>query len=316
MSNKDFVHQSVLLQETLFYFTGMKMKYFVDGTLGAAGHASAILENNRDVFLIGMEVDRDMIIEAEKRLRPYKARCEIVAESYSRMEEVLESRGIKSIDGVLLDLGVSSLQLDTADRGFSFHREAPLDMRFDRTSPRTALAVVNEEPAEKIADIIRTFGEDRDAARLSQAIAEQRAIKPIETTLELEQIIRSVKGSRWEKRNPAARIFQAFRMFVNSELENLQKILPSALKLLREGGRMAVISFHSLEDRIVKNFLQDNARGCECPKELPYCACGKKPSVKILTKRPVVPKEEESACNPRSRSAKLRVAEKLGGERK
>jgi 16S rRNA (cytosine1402-N4)-methyltransferase len=316
MSNKDFVHQSVLLQETLFFFTGMKMNYFVDGTLGAAGHASAILENNRDVFLIGMEVDRDMILEAEKRLMPYKSRCEIVAESYSRMEEVLESRGIKSIDGILLDLGVSSLQLDTPDRGFSFHREAPLDMRFDRTSPRTALDVINEEPAEKIEDIIRTFGEDRDAGRLSQAIEEQRERKPIETTLELEQIIRRVKGSRWEKRNPAARIFQAFRMFVNSELENLQKILPSALKLLRVGGRMAVISFHSLEDRIVKNFLQDNARGCECPKDLPYCVCGKKPSVKILTKRPVGPKEEELARNPRSRSAKLRVAEKLGGEGK
>ncbi|MCK5706949.1 MAG: 16S rRNA (cytosine(1402)-N(4))-methyltransferase RsmH [Candidatus Aureabacteria bacterium] len=311
MNKELFSHRPVLLHEVACAFKDIKINYFIDGTLGSGGHAQEILQQHGEAFLIGFDMDKYMIKEAARRLAPFKKRFCIVNTNFSQLDNILNKNKIDSIDGFLLDLGVSSYQLDTPERGFSFRYDSPLDMRLDTGSQETAFDVINYQTKESIQNILIKYGEERDAKRLANAIVTYRMEKPISSTKELEKIIKKVKGNRHFKKNPCAKIFQAFRIFLNKELESLSSVLPLALKYLRVGGRIAVITFHSLEDRIVKNFFKERSNECICLKGMPVCTCNIKPDLKIITSRPIVPSSKEINDNPRSRSAKLRVAEKI-----
>lgn len=309
-----FVHISVMPAEVLQYLAPRSGGIYVDGTLGGAGHARQILEAScPDGILVGFDRDPAALKIAAERLAEFGGRVRLVNRNFAELASSLAVMGITSIDGLLLDLGVSSHQLDTAERGFSFQQDAPLDMRMDTTAGETAADLVNGLPERELERIIREYGEERWARRIAQFIVTARAAAPIETTLQLVDIIKgAIPKAKWEERlHPATRTFQALRIAVNEELASLEQGLAAGLQLLKPGGRAVVISFHSLEDRIVKNSFRSLAKGCDCPKDIPYCVCGKLPGVRLLTTRSVQAGEKEMANNPRARSARLRAAEKI-----
>ncbi len=310
----EFRHVPVLLDECL---EGLSIKsdgIYVDGTLGGGGHASAVCERlSGSGTLIGIDRDRDAIDAAGKRLENYPCRKIFVNRNYSNIKEILKDNGIDSIDGALLDLGVSSFQLDNAERGFSYMNDAPLDMRMNRDDSLTAKDVVNGYSRADLTRIISAYGEERWASRIASFIEEARKEKPIETTGELTEIIKAAipASARRTGPHPAKRTFQAIRIEVNEELTRLEKALEDFCDVLSPGGRLCVISFHSLEDRIVKDVMARRADPCTCPPDIPVCVCGKVADIKKITRKPVVPSGEEQEDNPRARSAKLRICEKI-----
>jgi 16S rRNA (cytosine1402-N4)-methyltransferase len=287
----------------------------VDGTLGRGGHADRLLDAAPECFLVGIDRDEGSLEAARANLASYQGRTSFVRDNFSRLPSILERLGIASVRGVLLDLGVSSPQLDEAHRGFSFRDSGPLDMRMDPSAKLSAHDVVNGYEMGDLARIIRTYGEERFARRVARSIVDHR---PIETTVELAEIVKQAipAATRRTGGHPARRTFQALRIEVNAELRELEEVLPSAIDALEIGGRIAVISYHSLEDRQVKRVFQQEAQGCVCPVDLPVCACGAEARLRVLTRRPVTPSEQEIERNPRARSAKLRVAEKIGAASK
>ena len=309
----EFVHRSVLLLPTVEALAVRPDGIYLDGTLGGAGHSYEIASRLTTGRLIGLDRDETALAAAGARLAPFAGRVTLVHSNFADLAQVLDSLDIPAVDGMLFDLGVSSPQLDDAERGFSYMQDAPLDMRMDRAAGLTAYEVVNTWPEAELKRILYTYGEERYAPRIAAAIAARRAERPIATTLELADLIRSAMPAQAlrEKQHPAKRSFQAIRIAVNDELGAVERMLASAIDRLNPGGRLAVITFHSLEDRIVKTAFQEAARGCTCPKDFPVCVCGKKPKVKLITRHPIVADEAELAENPRARSAKLRVAEKL-----
>lgn len=309
----EFHHVSVLLQEAVDALNIRPDGIYLDGTLGGAGHSREIVRRLTTGRLIC--VDRDpMALEAAKdRLSPWYERITLIHGNFSDLDGILDRLQIPAVDGMLFDLGVSSPQLDEAGRGFSYMADAPLDMRMDPGDRVTAREIVNDRPQDELRRILYAYGEERYAPQIAAAIVRRRAEKPIETTLELVDVIRSgmpAKALR-EKQHPAKRSFQAIRIAVNDELSAVDRMMQAAPGRLRRGGRLAVITFHSLEDRIVKAAMAQAAKGCTCPPEFPVCVCGKKPQIRLVTHKPILAAEEELEQNPRARSAKLRVAEKL-----
>ena len=286
---------------------------YLDGTLGGAGHSYEIASRLTTGRLIGLDRDEVALAAARERLKPFSDRVTLVHSNFQALSAVLDDLGIAKVDGMLFDLGVSSPQLDDKERGFSYMADAPLDMRMDRSEGLTAYDVVNTYDQESLKRILYTYGEERYAPKIAAAIVKRRAEKPIETTLELAELIRAAMPPQAlrEKQHPAKRSFQAIRIAVNDELTAVERMLASAIDRLNPGGRLAVITFHSLEDRLVKSAMQEAAKGCICPKEFPVCVCGRTPKVKILTRHPIVADEAELAENPRARSAKLRAAERI-----
>jgi len=309
----EFHHVSVLLDECI---EGLDIKpegIYVDGTLGGAGHSSQIAKRLTTGKLIGIDRDPVALKAAGERLKEYGDRVILVHSNFSQIAQVLDELGIDAVDGILLDLGVSSPQLDDAQRGFSYMADAPLDMRMNSHDALSAYNVVNEWSYEELRRILFDYGEERYAPRIADAICRRREETPIQTTFELVDIIRSAMpaAALREKQHPAKRSFQAIRIAVNDELGAVRQVMDAAIPRLKTGGRLAIITFHSLEDRIVKNGMTDAARGCICPPQIPVCVCGKKPQVKLITKKPITSGDEELERNPRARSAKLRVCEKL-----
>lgn len=310
----EFKHTSVLPMECIENLRIKPDGIYVDGTLGGGGHSSLICERlSEKGTLIGIDRDTDALEAASERLSKYKCNKIFVQSNYSDIKDVLDAEGIESVDGALLDLGVSSFQLDNADRGFSYMHDAPLDMRMSRDDILSAYNVVNEYPQKKLAAIISEYGEERWASRIASFIAEARKEKNIETTCELVEIIKAAvpAAARRDGPHPAKRTFQAIRIEVNDELGQLEHAVSEFCDVLAPKGRLCIISFHSLEDRIVKDIFNQRANPCTCPKEFPVCVCGKKPDIKKITKKPILPTEEELESNPRSRSAKLRVCQKI-----
>lgn len=308
----EFHHASVLLDECI---EGLNIKpdgIYVDGTLGGAGHSYHIAEKLTTGRLIGIDRDPVALKAAGERLSPFADRVTLVHSNFCRMGQVLQELGISGVDGILLDLGVSSPQLDDGSRGFSYMTDAPLDMRMDNGDALSADTVVNTWSYEELKRILYDYGEERYAPAIAAAIVRKREISPIRTTLELVDVIRSAMppAALREKQHPAKRTFQAIRIAVNDELNSVSKAMDAAIPCLNPGGRLAVITFHSLEDRIVKNAMAAAAKGCICPPEFPVCVCGRKPQVTVLTRKPIVSGEEELERNPRARSAKLRICEK------
>ena len=305
------LHTSVLLEETLHFLSVLSGKTYVDATLGMGGHAQAILENP-GTEIIGIDQDEDAIRLAGKRLERFGDRVKLVKSNFSAIKEILSTLQIEKIDGLIVDLGVSSLQLDSEERGFSFRSDAPLDMRMDRGGGNTAADLLAELSEEDIANIIYRFGEERFSRRIARRIVERRkAGEPVTTTKQLAELVeRSVKRSPKDKIHPATRTFQALRIAVNREIEILEDFINDAVDVLSPGGRLVVISFHSLEDRIVKQTFQKLAGKCLCPPRIPQCVCGAAKKIEILTRKPVIAGDSEIDENPRARSAKLRAAQR------
>lgn len=305
-----FSHISVLLHETIDGLDIKENGIYVDGTAGGGGHSAEILSHLKEGKLISIDQDPDAIRHVRERFKD-NPNSIIVKGNFSDMKELLNARGVYCVDGVMLDIGVSSHQLDTSQRGFSFHEDAPLDMRMSQ-SGESAYDIVNTYDYAEIARIINHYGEEKYASSIAKNIVNAREQKPIETTLELAEIIKnSVPQKVRREGHPARKTFQALRIAVNKELEVLEKGLDEAFELLSSGGRLAVITFHSLEDRIVKKKMASWCTGCTCPKDFPVCVCGNKPKAKLVNRKPIVASEEELQFNIRSRSAKLRVCEKL-----
>jgi len=310
----DVFHKPVLIEEVITSLQCRAGAVYVDGTLGGGGHAFEILRNSApDGRLIGIDADGDALGEARKRLAPFGDRAILVKGNFADMETTLSGMNIEKVEGILLDLGVSSHQLDTAERGFSFTLDAPLDMRMDRTRGPSAYDLVHTLSVEELEDLIRKFGEERMAGRIARAIVERRTLSPIRTTADLASVVAGAlprtKGP--SRIHPATRTFQALRIAVNDELTHLHRAMTGGMECLKPGGRFSVISFHSLEDRIVKTAFRAGEKGCTCPPDLPVCACGRKPTMKVITRKPVVPGKDEIRDNPRARSAKLRTAERI-----
>ena len=308
----DFYHISVLLDECI---EGLNIKpdgIYVDGTLGGAGHSSQIAKRLTTGRLIGIDRDPVALKAAGERLAPYADRVTLVHSNFCEIAQVLRDLDIDGVDGILLDLGVSSPQLDDSSRGFSYMADAPLDMRMNSEDTLSAYDVVNSWSYEELKRILFDYGEERYAPKIASAICKKREEKPIETTLELVDVIRGAMPAQAlrEKQHPAKRSFQAIRIAVNDELGSVEKVMRDAIPCLNPGGRLAVITFHSLEDRIVKTAMAAAAKGCTCPPSFPVCVCGKKPQVQVITRKPIVSGDEELERNPRARSAKLRVCEK------
>ena len=310
----EFKHVSVLLQETI---DGLNVKpdgIYVDGTTGGGGHSYEICkrlgENGR---LICIDQDTEALAAAEKRLEPFAGKVTLVKSNYAQMKEVLKQLGIDKVDGIVLDLGVSSYQLDNAERGFSYREDAPLDMRMDREQTLTARDIVNEYPESELYRIIKEYGEERFAKSIARNICKRRQDKPLETTFELVDIIRNSMPAKARngKSHPAKRTFQAIRIECNQELEVLRQALDEMVNLLKDGGRISIITFHSLEDRMVKTSFRRQENPCTCPPDFPVCVCGNKPKGKVITRKPILPSEEECEQNTRSKSAKLRVFERI-----
>ncbi len=306
-------HRPVLLDECLEALNIRPDGIYIDGTLGRAGHSLEIARRLTTGRLISIDRDETAIAAAEERLKDYMDHVTLVHSNFDRVGEILEELHIDGVDGMLFDLGVSSPQLDEAERGFSYMNDAPLDMRMDRTAYLTARHVVNEWSYEELRRILFDFGEERYAPAIAKGICRAREVAPIETTAQLVDIIKSSMppAALREKQHPAKRSFQAIRIAVNGELDALPPMLEAASEVLNVGGRLAVISFHSLEDRIIKKTMQELATGCTCPSNFPVCVCGKKPKMKLVSRKPIVSGAAELEYNPRSRSAKLRVAEKV-----
>ncbi|MCU0530762.1 MAG: 16S rRNA (cytosine(1402)-N(4))-methyltransferase RsmH [Syntrophales bacterium] len=309
-------HEPVLLEEVLESLSLKPGGIYVDGTLGGGGHAGGILgATSPDGVLVGIDRDDDALAESRRALEPFGRRAILVKGNYADLGDILAGLGIDRVDGIVLDLGVSSHQLEAAERGFSFSKPAPLDMRMDREASTTARELVNRADARELQRILRDYGEELMAGRIARAIVERRKAGPIETTDELAGLIASAMPARMRhgRIHPATRSFQALRIAVNDELTNLARGIASGIDRLKEGGRFAVITFHSLEDRMVKDLFRDASRGCTCPPDLPVCACGGKPRLRVIARRPIRPGEAEMERNPRARSAKLRTAERIGG---
>lgn len=309
--SSDYGHQPVLLREVLAYLDPQPGGLFIDGTLGAGGHAAAVLAATAPTGrLLGFDRDPSALAFAAQRLAPFGERFIGVGRSYADMDRVARDRGFQPVDGILLDLGLSSRQLEDGNRGFSFLKDGPLDMRFDPRTGETAADLINNLSAEELADIFRRYGEESHSRRIARLIVNNR---PLHTTTDLAQLIEGELGRRGRPgRHPATKVFQALRIAVNSELDEVERGLRAAVALLRPEGRLAVISFHSLEDRLVKHFFRDAARDCVCPPEQPVCTCGARPALRLVTRKAIQATAEEISANPRSRSARLRVAAKIG----
>jgi len=306
-------HTPVLLHECI---NGLNIKpngIYVDGTLGRAGHAVKIAEKLSGGRLIVIDRDEEAIKEAEKLLLEYKGLITFIHGNFKDIKKILKEEGTEKVDGMLFDLGVSSPQLDNIYRGFSYNRDAPLDMRMDRTNTLTAYDIVNNWPEEDLRKIFYEYGEERYSKQIARAIIKRRAVNQIDTTFKLNDTIISAvpAAARREAQHPSKRCFQAIRIAVNDELGSLRDMLENAPQLLKKEGRLNVISFHSLEDRLVKRAFAAGAKGCDCPGDLPVCICGKKPTLKLITRKPVVASTSETEKNPRARSAKLRIAERI-----
>ncbi|MCR4943823.1 MAG: 16S rRNA (cytosine(1402)-N(4))-methyltransferase RsmH [Clostridium sp.] len=309
----EFKHVSVLLNECLDNLDIKEDGIYVDCTLGGAGHSSHILKRlSEKGMLIGIDQDTDALKAAKERLKDYK-NVKFVHSNFYNIDSILEELQIEKVDGILMDLGVSSYQLDEGERGFSYMQDAPLDMRMNRDNDFSAYEVVNKYSVDELFRVIKDYGEEKFARRIANFIVERREEKPIETTLELVEIIKDAipAKARREGPHPAKRTFQAIRIEVNSELKILNKAIEDGVGRLNKGGRMAIIAFHSLEDRIVKLKFRELADPCTCPKDFPICVCGKKPTVKLISRKAIEPTKEEVEENPRSRSAKLRVLERI-----
>ena len=309
----EYTHAPVLLRECIEGLNIRPDGIYVDGTLGRAGHSREIAARLTTGRLICIDRDQAALDAAPQRLGGLMSKVTLVHGNFEQLDSILDGLSLPGVDGMLFDLGVSSPQLDDPERGFSYMHDAPLDMRMDQTAPLTAAHVVNEWPQEELKNILWRYGEERYSGLIAAAIVRKRQEAPIETTFQLVDVIRSaMPGSALrEKQHPAKRSFQAIRIAVNDELRAVERMLQSAVPRLNPGGRLAVISFHSLEDRIVKTSLADFARGCTCPPDFPVCVCGKKPDIKLVNRKPIVSGDEELKENPRARSAKLRVAEKV-----
>ncbi len=311
----NYAHVSVLLKEAVEALVPQRGGIFVDCTAGGGGHSEEILRHTpHGARLISLDQDERAVLRCRQRLAAYGTASTVVKANFAAVGDVLDGLGIQKIDGILWDLGVSSVQLDEAERGFSYMMDAPLDMRMDRSSGKTAADIVNTYSEEELYRIIRDYGEEWFSKRIASAIVEKRSDGPIETTQQLAELVTSVipPASRHkENQHPARRTFQALRIEVNGELQVIEPSLQAAVERLRPGGRAAVITFHSLEDRIVKQVFGKMASPCECPPNFPVCTCGKKPIVTRITKKPIVPSDAEILENPRARSAKLRVVEKI-----
>jgi 16S rRNA (cytosine1402-N4)-methyltransferase len=302
-------HIPVLFHEVLDTLNLIPGGLYVDGTVGAGGHAQGILKAiSPDGKLLGLDRDPAALEIAESRLAEFGNRVVLIHSSYSGLKSHLNNLSWKAVDGILLDLGLSSMQLDNPERGFSFRKAGPLDMRFDPSQPFSAADLVNESSKDDLADLIFRYGEERYSRKIAEAIIANR---PLEDTQELADIIESAIRNTPSRIHPATRTFQALRIAVNQELKALEAFLPTALESLNPGGRLAVIAFHSLEDRIVKQFFRKESKDCICPPEIPQCVCGHKKQLKEINRRPIRPEDKEISENPRSRSAKLRVAEKI-----
>lgn len=307
-------HTPVMLEKVLQSLRCKPGGIYVDGTLGSGGHARAILENTApDGLLIGIDRDDDALLESEKRLQPFGQRKILIKGNFADIGEILTNLNIRKVDGILLDLGVSSHQLDTADRGFSFSLDAPLDMRMDQSSRYRAYDLVNLSPEKELRKVIRDYGEEPMAGRIARAILAKRASAPIRTTIELADVVcRAVRRQGVRKKvHPATRTFQAIRIAVNQELSNLSTAMDAGIDQLGRGGRFSIISFHSLEDRIVKETFRSWEGRCQCPPGLPVCQCQREAKLRVLTRKPLRPEADESETNPRARSARLRTAEKI-----
>lgn len=309
----EFKHISVLLNESVDALGINPDGIYVDGTMGGGGHSEAVVSRlSPKGILIGIDRDTEALDASKKRLSAFD-NVRYAHNNYKNVKDVIEEYGIDSIDGAVLDLGVSSYQLDCKERGFSYMEDAPLDMRMNRQNSKTAYDVINTYSEKELADIFFKYGEEKFSRKIAAIIADRRKDKPVETTLELVDIIKAAIPERFRQKgsHPAKRVFQAVRIEVNGELEDLRYALDNFFDVLKPGGRLSVITFHSLEDRIVKTAFNDYATGCTCPKDFPICVCGKKPRGKVITRKPVLPTDEECEYNKRSKSAKLRVVEKL-----
>lgn len=308
----EFKHKSVLLNETI---DGLNIKpdgIYVDGTLGGGGHAYEVCRRlGEKGSIVGIDQDAAAIEAASARLKDFGEKVTIVRSNYCDMKSKLHELGIDKVDGIVLDLGVSSYQLDTAERGFSYREDAPLDMRMDTRQKMTARDIVNDYTEADLYRVIRDYGEDKFAKNIAKHIVQARAVKPVETTAELSEIIRASIPMKFQKKSghPAKRTFQAIRIELNRELDVLRDSLDDMIDLLNPGGRLCIITFHSLEDRIVKSAFRKNENPCTCPPDFPICVCGKKSKGSIITKKPILPSEEELEYNSRSKSAKLRIFE-------
>lgn len=312
---EEFHHLSVLAREVIEQLAPRPGGTYLDGTLGGGGHSELILEKiGPDGLLIGIDRDQSALAAASERLRRFGSGFKPLQGSFGDLAELLKKEGVSALDGLLLDLGVSSHQLDTDERGFSFRLDGPLDMRMDRTCGDSAADLLRECSARELEQIIKEFGEERWAKKIALRIVQVRQETPITTTLQLADLVAGTIPRRFheDRIHPATRTFQGLRIAVNQELEQVQQGVSAGIAALKPGGRIAVISFHSLEDRIVKHLFREAATGCTCPPRMPYCVCNKKPQLRILTGRPIIAGAEETDRNPRARSAKLRVAEKLG----
>ena len=306
-------HIPVLLNEVLEALRCERPGLYIDCTVGAGGHAKGILTSSPENRLVGMDWDIEAIETASENLKDFGARVTLIREDFSSLKTTLEERNIPEADGFLFDLGLSSMQLGSRERGFSFQEDAPLDMRMDKRKQTTAYDLVNKLPARELVDILRLYGEERWARKIVSALMRERENGPITGTRQLAEMIGSAVPPFYRRGpiHPATKTFQALRIAVNMELEHLETAIKDAVGHLKHGGRICVISFHSLEDRIVKGAFRDMERGCLCPPRIPYCICGLKQSLMILTRKPVRPSSSEIISNPRARSAKLRVAEKV-----
>ena len=313
-SNMEFVHKSILLDEVIENLNIREDGCYVDGTLGGAGHSYQICTHlGEKGRLVGIDQDADAIQAATKRLEPYKDKVSIVRSNYVNFDNVLDELGIDKVNGILLDLGVSSYQLDNAERGFTYREDVPLDMRMDQRQTKTAEDIVNTYSESELYRIIRDYGEDKFAKNIAKHIVAARQVKPITTTGELTEIIRESIPMKMQVKSghPAKRTFQAIRIELNRELDVLRDSLDGMIDILDDGGRLCIITFHSLEDRIVKTIFRKNENPCTCPSDFPVCVCGKKSKGKVITRKPILPGETEMEENPRSKSAKLRIFERV-----
>ena len=314
----EFKHYSVMLNEAIEYLDIKPEGKYLDGTLGGAGHSSVIASKLKGAGkLYGVDQDSEAIEAATKKLEPFKDHVEVIKSNYRDAVKILKNLGVTGLDGILLDLGVSSYQLDNEERGFSYRFDTPLDMRMDKEASLTARDIVNTYRKDELARIIRDYGEDRFAQNIAKHIVEAREIKPIETTFELNDIIRAAIPMKIQATggHPSKRTFQAIRIECNHELDVLKDSLKEMIEFLNPGGRIVIITFHSLEDRIVKDIFKEQENPCICPPNFPVCACGRKPLGRVITKKPVLPSEKELNENSRSKSAKLRVFERTQKQR-
>ena len=309
----EFKHISVLFGESIDALNIKPNGIYADGTLGGGGHSHGILSTNDSCRLIGIDQDKEAIAAAKERLKEFDGRVTFVNRNFSEIKDILSELDIDEIDGAVLDLGVSSYQLDNAERGFSYMHDAALDMRMNTSSPKSAYDVVNSYSCEELMRIFYDYGEEKWSKRIAEFICEKRKTKPVETTFELVEIIKAAipKKARMEGGHPAKKTFQAIRIEVNQELTVLKESLDTMIDHLNPGGRICIITFHSLEDRIVKTNFKRNENPCTCPSDFPVCVCGKKSKGKVVTRKPILPSEEELEVNSRSKSAKLRVFERV-----